>query len=123
VGEARRPKWPAAHCRFLTDDVVKLEERKAGIEERWRAWTQELGERHIRKHGHMARDGRPPRSWAPARPAGPGSHGRRSGGMAHSRRPAELLWPWAEAPRMTARIGVFVAIPGHRAGASEGVGR
>jgi hypothetical protein len=58
---------------FLTEDVEHLERRTAGVEEGWWAWTQELGEQYIRKHGHLARDGRPPRSWAPARPAEAGA--------------------------------------------------
>jgi hypothetical protein len=51
---------------FLTDDLEQLAERKAGVAERWWTWTQKLGKRYIQKHGHKARDGRPPRSWIPA---------------------------------------------------------
>jgi len=54
---------------FLTDDVEELEERKAGVAEPWWAWTRELAERYIQKHGQIARDGRPPSSWIPAGPA------------------------------------------------------
>jgi hypothetical protein len=54
---------------FLTDDMEHVERRKAGVAEHWWSWTQELGERYMKKHGDMAREGRPPLSWVPAKPA------------------------------------------------------
>jgi len=54
---------------FLTEDVGQLEERKAGVAEPWWTRTWELGEQYIKKHGHLARDGRPSLSWVPVRSA------------------------------------------------------
>jgi hypothetical protein len=53
---------------FLTDAKVHLEERKAGVADRWWARTQQLGESYMKKWGQRARDGRPPHSWIPALP-------------------------------------------------------
>lgn len=52
---------------FLTEDIENLEKRKAGVKFGWWAWTQELGEQYLRKRGQSARDGRPTKSWIPAR--------------------------------------------------------
>lgn len=57
--------WPVI-AEFLSDDLARANERKLEIDEdEWRR-TIECGNEYIAKYKHVARDGRPYRSWIPA---------------------------------------------------------
>ena len=57
--------WPLV-AEFLSDDVSVIEARKREIAEEEYHRCRSLGEKHLRRFGGVARDGRPDRSETPA---------------------------------------------------------
>ena len=69
-GDAANPHytnfWPLV-AEFLSDDLTKIERRKAAIPAREYERCRSLGEEHLRRLPGKVRDGRPDRSYRPAR--------------------------------------------------------